>query len=202
MQYTFVIHTFGNILTGLIQKEIQDKAKIKDVKQEYKAIILRAKDIGTNNLFITSYAMGAYFLAMCRKTDLSPEKNYDILNRGIGHSLLFKLFLGNANQYLSVKRMKQRKEIAKQSHQKKYQNDWVWDVIDPDNTYDGGYNYHECGVCKLFQDEGAFELAKYVCKLDYGMFQMIGIDLTRTKTIADGDALCDFRFKKSEKQKN
>ena len=119
MQYTFVIHTFGNILTGLIQKEIQDKAKIKDVKQEYKAIILRAKDIGTHNLFITSYAMGAYFLAMCRKTDLSPEKNYDILNRGIEHSLLFKLFLGNANQYLSAKRMKQRKEIAKQSHQKK-----------------------------------------------------------------------------------
>lgn len=48
----------------------------------------------------------------------------------------------------------------------------------------------------MFQDEGAFELAKYVCKLDYVMFDMIGIALTCTKTIADSCESCDFRFKK------
>ena len=92
--------------------------------------------------------------------------------------------------------MNARKIKAVESHKRLYENDWVWDVVDKDDKYDGGYDYHECGVCKLFKDEGAFDLAKYVCKLDFGMFDMIGIILARTKTIADGDDMCDFRFKK------
>ena len=195
MNYNFVIKNFGRILNGLIKKEISDKEIIKNVQKEYKDIMTRASDIGDNNIFVTSYAMGAYYLAMCRETNLSPEENYEILNKGIIGSKVFKIFLGNAQGYLNEKRMNDRKEKALESHKRKYKNDWVWDVVDKDEMYDGGYDYYECGVCKLFKDEGAQELAKYVCKLDYGMFDMIGITLTRTKTIADGDDICDFRFK-------
>ena len=140
--------------------------------------------------------MGAYYLAMCRETGMTPEENYKVLEKGIATSKMFKLFLGSADNYLSEKRMNQRKAFAKDSHKRLYENDWVWDIVDKDEQYDGGYDYTECGVCKLFKDEGDFELAKYVCKLDFVMFDMIGITLTRTKTIADGDNSCDFRFKK------
>lgn len=191
MKYTFVIRTFGLLLNHLVQKEVSNPNTI---KKEYKEILLRAKDIGKHNIFITSYALGAYYLAMCRKTNLSPIENFEILNQGIQNSKIFKLFLGNANSYLSTKQMSKRKSMAKESHKRKYQNDWVWDVIDPDNTYDGGYNYYECGICKMFKEENALDLVSYVCKLDYGMFDMIGITLVRTKTLADQDALCDFRF--------
>ena len=194
MYYNFVIKGFGCVLNGLIKREIHNKNIVKDVHKEYKDIMLRAKDIGSKNIFGTSYAMGAYYLAMCRETNLSPEENFEILNKGIIGSKVFKMFLGNAEGYLSEKSMNERKIHAKESHKRKYENDWVWDIVDKDDKYDGGYNYYECGVCKLFKDEGASDLVKYVCKLDYGMFEMIGITLTRTKTIADGNDLCDFRF--------
>lgn len=196
MKYSFVIRSFGKILNGLIGRSIKDKSAIKNVQKEYKAIILRSKDIGDKNLFATSYAMGAYYLAMCRETGLTPEENYKVLEKGIAGSKLFKMFLGSADNYLSEKRMNQRKVLAAESHKRKYENDWVWDIIGKDDQYDGGYDYTECGVCKLFKDEGASDLAKYVCKLDFVMFDMIGITLTRTKTIADGNEYCDFRFKK------
>ena len=196
MNYNFVIKNFGRILNGIIKREIHNKNTVKNVQKEYKAIMLRAKDIGDKNIFVTSYAMGAYYLAMCRETNLCPEENFEVLNKGIIGSKIFKMFLGSAEGYLSEKRMRERKVQAAESHKHKYENDWVWDIVDKDNKYDGGYDYYECGVCKLFKDEGAFNLAKYVCKLDYGMFDMIGIKLTRTKTIADGDDMCDFRFKK------
>ena len=196
MKYNFVISSFGRILNGLIRKSIKDKKTIKNVQMEYKDIILRAKDIGEKNIFVTSYAMGAYYLAMCRKTGLTPEENYKALEKGIGKSKVFKAFLGTADSYLSDKKMNHRKVLAAETHKRIYENDWVWDIVDKDDQYDGGYDYTECGVCKLFADEGAFKLAKYVCKLDYVMFDMMGITLTRTKTIADGDDSCDFRFKK------
>lgn len=195
MKYNIIIRSFGKILNGLIGRSIKDKSSIKGVDKEYKAIILRSKDIGEKNIFATSYAMGAYYLAMCRKTGLSPEENFRVLEEGIAGSKLFKMFLGSAESYLSEKKMNQRKKLAAETHKHIYENDWVWDIVEKDETYDGGYDYTECGVCKLFQDEGAFELAKYVCRLDFVMFDMIGITLTRTKTIADGDDSCDFRFK-------
>ena len=96
MNYNFVIKNFGRILNGLIKREIHDKDIVKNVQKEYKAIMLRSKDIGDKNIFVTSYAMGAYYLAMCRETNLSPEENFEVLNKGIIGSRVFKMFLGNA----------------------------------------------------------------------------------------------------------
>ena len=200
MEYNFVIKNFGRLLDGMIAKELNDKALVKKINEEYKAIMLRAKDIGKDNIFTTSYAMGAYYLAMVRRDNLSPKENQILLSNAISKSKVFKLFLGSADSYLSEKNMAKRKKIAKASKLHKYENDWVWDIVDKDENYDGGYDYYECGVCKLFKDEGAFELAKYVCKLDFPMFNMIGIDLYRSKTIADGCDKCDFRFKKQSKK--
>ena len=57
-----------------------------------------------------------------------------------------------------------------------------------------GYDYTECGVCKLCKDEGVPHLAKYMCSLDYLLVDIVGIGLDRTTTIAEGGNKCDFRF--------
>ncbi len=57
-----------------------------------------------------------------------------------------------------------------------------------------GYDYLECAICKLCRDERCFELAKYMCKLDFMFADIMGMRLERTSTLADGGKKCDFRF--------
>lgn len=177
-------------------KFIDDKTSKPAIYKEYIAIIERAKPLETSNPLLSSYLLAAFFIAMNRGGKLSVEENYHLLEKGIKTSKMVPLMLGNAKQYLSEKKMKQRFEWSKQTHLKQYENDWVVDILTKTKDYDLGYNYHECGVCKLCKDEHCFDYAKYLCKLDFLLSSMIGLTLTRTMTLADGDPYCDFRFKK------
>ncbi len=43
--------------------------------------------------------------------------------------------------------------------------------------YDLGYDYHECGICKICQDEGCPELASYLCRMDFVLADIINMKL-------------------------
>lgn len=145
----------------------------KAVKTEYKNTVLRAKDIGKSRL-LSAYMMAAYFIALNRNT------------------------LGNADNYLDIKKMPGRKAWERKSHERKYENDWVVDILGKTDDYELGYDYHECGICKLCQDEGCFELAQYLCRLDFVLADIMGMKLERTKTIATGADFCDFRYSRKQ----
>ena len=81
-----------------------------------------------------------------------------------------------------------------ESHKRKYENDWVVDILPANDEYELGYDYHECGICKLCKDEGCPELAQYLCRMDYVLADIMDMKLTRTKTIAEGADMCDFRY--------
>ena len=187
---------FSSVLNSILKKNIRDKHTIKEVKKEYRMILDRAKDIGKNNMLASAYYLAAYFIAMCRHTGLSPEENLKILEEGIQNSRLTPLMLGNANQYLSEKKMITRRKWAEETQQRKYENDWVVNFIEPYDQYAFGLDYHECGVCKLCRDEGCPELARYLCKLDFMLVEVVGVHLDRTMVLAEGDPKCDFRFRK------
>ena len=196
MTYDSTAKCFGFILTTMLKGSIKDKETIKAVKAEYKAIVERASDIGNHNFLIMSYYLAAYFIAMNRNTGLSPEENLAIMEEKIKTSKLIKLMMGNAKDYLSEKKMQIRREWSKETYKMKYKNDWVVDVIEKDDKYEFGLDYHQCGVCKLCRDEGCFELAKYLCRLDFLLVEVIGVHLDRTMVLAEGAPKCDFRFRK------
>ncbi len=52
-------------------KEQYESPIVKAVKQEYRTIIKRAKDIGPSKL-ISAYCMAAYFIALNQNTGLEP----------------------------------------------------------------------------------------------------------------------------------
>ncbi|MDO4622685.1 MAG: L-2-amino-thiazoline-4-carboxylic acid hydrolase [Eubacteriales bacterium] len=167
------------------------------LKQEYKAIISNAKDIGKSRM-MSAYCMGAFFIAAYHLNE-NAEENYRIFRDGLEQSRIFKAALGNADAYLSEKKLAGRREWERESHKKLYENEWVVDVIAGGRDFALGYDYHECGICKLCADEGCFEIAHYLCRLDFLLAEMMGMKLTRTQTIADGADVCDFRYaKKSE----
>ena len=198
MKYCFKLDIFNKFLLNIVKEEINDDKVLENIKNEYKNIILRAKDIGSNNMLLSSYALAAFFIAMNRESNLDTLKNYEILYNGLKHSKILKIFLGNSKSYFSEKKMKIRRKWSKETYKKKYENDWIVDVLEKTDNYEFGLNYKACGVCKLCKDENCFELAKYLCKLDFMLVEIIGIRLNRTKTIAEGYELCDFRFIKNK----
>jgi hypothetical protein len=61
-------------------------------------------------------------------------------------------------------------------------------------------DYTECGIVKYLAEQGAPELAPYLCWLDYPMCAAMRMGLIRTKTLALGDKKCNFRFCRWQEQ--
>lgn len=201
MRYGFSVRLYGWFYHTACKHEIkrmhiENKADIEKIKNEYVSIIHRAKDIGHSRL-LNAYCMGAYFIAMNRANTLSPEENYEILKNGLYANRLFHIAMGNADSYLSPRKMKKRKIWEAQSHLRRYENDWIVDVLEKTDEFELGYNYFQCGVCKLCADENCPELAKHICQLDFVLADMMGMTLKRTQAIADGAEYCDFRYNKN-----
>jgi hypothetical protein len=78
---------------------------------------------------------------------------------------------------------------------RQYPDDFVYVFVSGDGAnFDYGFDYLECGICKFLHKQGADELAPYLCRLDYPYARAMGVRLTRTTTIAEGGAKCDFRY--------
>lgn len=170
---------------------------LKECRKEYRVIIGRAKDIGSSRL-ISAYCMAAWFIALNRSTGSSAEENYRLFRDGLMKSRLFHMAMGNADAYLDEKKLPGRLKWAAESKEKKYENDWVLDVLPGGDGFDLGYDYLECGACKLCRDEGCYELAQYLCRLDFVLADMMGMELARTTTIAEGGECCDFRYRRKK----
>ena len=199
MKYSIFFRAFGYMLNHMTAKATHKNKKAgTQVMHTYRAIVERAADIGTHNTLLSSYALAAYFIAMNRENKTSPEENYQLLKEGMKSSKLLKAFLGDAKSYFSEKKMAARRDWAALTHDpdhcRKYPNDWVVDVVENEKDFVFGFNYTQCGVCKLCAQEGCPELASYLCRLDFMLVELIGIHLKRTKTLADGGDCCDFRF--------
>lgn len=93
-----------------------------------------------------------------------------------------------------VRRM--TKQIERSSR-REYEDDFVKEYVESEGQpFDFGYNYTECAIQKLYAKHDATKYLRYVCLGDYAMFRSLGIGFTRTRTIANGAAICDFRFSK------
>lgn len=60
-----------------------------------------------------------------------------------------------------------------------------------------GFDIVECGICKLFAKHNYQRFAPILCEVDHVTSNLAGLSLTRSGTIANGAAKCDFRFTKS-----
>ena len=190
-----IYHFYHNAVKAELKRRGFPKNTSRKIAKEHKIILDRAKDIGKSNL-LSSYIMGSYFIALNRSTSRSAEENYGIFRDGLCASKLFHKIMGDADSYLDPKRIPARRQWSEDSHKRKYENDWVVDILPGNDEYDLGYDYHECGICKLCQGEGCAELAAYLCRMDYVLADIMNMKLVRTGTIAEGASCCDFRYSK------
>lgn len=198
MKENFSTRLYGWFYGSSCKKQLKQRfsaGTYKEVSREYRKILRNSKDIGKSRL-MSAYCMGAYFIALNRITGLPAEESYTLMKEGLSANVVFRKAMGTADSYFDRKKLPGRLKWSDESHKRRYENDWVVDVLDKTEDYELGYDYHECGVCKLCQDEGCPELAKYMCRFDFVLADFMGMKLERTMTIAEGNPKCDFRYSK------
>ena len=112
MKYGFTQRLFGHFYHNSCMKQAKAQQLSLDstaIKNEYKAVLTRADDIGKSHL-MSSYCMGIYFIALNRKTTLSPEECFSLFKDGLYNNKLFHKVLGNADSYLDEKKLPGRKK--------------------------------------------------------------------------------------------
>jgi hypothetical protein len=93
-------------------------------------------------------------------------------------------------------------ELIKELGMKKleYQDEeYGWAAEFPKSDAYMAFNMTRCGLADWFRDMGAPEIAPIACEGDYITAEFYtGLKLERTKTIAGGDEICDFRYVKEQ----
>jgi hypothetical protein len=80
-----------------------------------------------------------------------------------------------------------------------YDCDWKFDFVEGDGNYfDYGFDYRACPCLEVFKTHKAEQLAPFFCLLDFPEARQLNSGFFRTKTLAQGDDLCNFRYKKGK----
>jgi hypothetical protein len=190
----FVVEAYGAELADVV---------IKESLERFAALLPQIPIIGgdenrlTENLYLSA-AMLAFYQAL--KAHGKPvEEVARLIYQGtasIYASFPFKAMLWwEGRKTFSRKRLDKLRWEAAASQERQYPGDWVYNFVPSDGkTFLFGVDYTECGIVKYLTQEGAPELAPYLCRLDYPMCAAMRMGLIRTKTLALGDEKCNFRF--------
>ena len=173
---------------------------------EYETIIPQIPFIGHSSPFLIFLLPTSRYLAIyrvLRRKGLTFEDAGQIIYQMNEAELnIIPILLRHIIGYLwfsplFIRRLRKR---AKESQERKYPGGYVLTFIEGDGrTFDYGFDYTECAGCKFLNQQGAPELAPFLCAFDKVASEILGWGLTRTMTIADGCRKCDFRFKKGDK---
>jgi hypothetical protein len=179
------------------------KVVVAETLQRFEALLPDIPYIGgdenilTENLYLSAAMLAMYQSLKARGK--SAEETARLIYLGTSKfysSFPFRLLLRWQGRGLfSRKRMEQRRKDAGVSQQRRFPSDWVFEIIEGDGvSFEFGVDYTECGIVKYLSQQGAPELARYLCWLDYPMCAAMRVKLVRTETIAQGSVRCNFRF--------
>lgn len=83
--------------------------------------------------------------------------------------------------------------VARYAKRHPYLGGWECEMVHGDD-FDWGIDMTRCGVCALYDAQGAGDFTKWACPSDFAMTKSLHIGMRRTKTLSAGDDRCDFRF--------
>jgi hypothetical protein len=198
--WLFLNRSFRHQFTIFLGKETTTEVKRK-AKQLYHEIILRSSSIGGRKNPLTMNVLIAAFIAAFYKSaigQITVEQMGLILSNAMEETAAFRSFTKIMSRKIFTRKWQDgRNKVAIESQRKFYPANFVSEFIYGKTTDEYGINYLECAICKLFQQENCLELVQQMCQFDYVMAKYMGCKLSRTKTIANGDGICDFWYTKS-----
>ena len=178
-------------------------------KNNYSEILARTPDIGglSKNPLRVSLTVGILWIAVY---NAMKELNYNISKEKFG-----EMVIETGNAPIIKKSCEKKNPFSDNFQKKKIKKDkisnemsdsefnWNTETVQGRDQDEYRVNYHKCGLCALVRQENCVELLPYMCKLDYILIEQMGAVLIRTKTLANGDNMCDFYIcKKGSKWEN
>lgn len=202
----FIKFAFAKTAFDYIEKEIPGMDMVsykKRVQKEYKAIVQRTTGIGKmkENMFVMTMYAGAFLIALYKEADgkINEEKLKGLVRAAAYCPLMVKAKKGKSA--FTDKEIATRTKQAKWSrdHIEEYPMNWFYyfeTVPGKDEYY---ITHKQCGICKLTKQEHCEEITKYLCMMDYYIFEMQGAVLDRTKTLGYGYDECNFHLMSIER---
>ncbi|MFK5855340.1 MAG: L-2-amino-thiazoline-4-carboxylic acid hydrolase [Bacteroidota bacterium] len=212
----FILHkeeimaAFGEINKGVKQylPSICNQAKAdlicKDAQLELDKLIPHLPDIGESNnelnegMIMVAISISYYkvFVRQKLSVELLGKMLYDL--RAFQFSEMTEEEKNAiTDETFSSKRLNEQRLWTKWSLKCIYPYNWAAQFVEGDGKeFDYGTDYVECGVVKVCHKFGADKVIPFICLMDLLESNVLGLGLQRTKTLADGDNICDFRFKR------
>ena len=176
---------------------------ISSALKRFESLLPDLPDVGGERNWDTQYIpVAAWYLAL-----YEPMKAYGKTAEDVGR-LVYELrkyeldhtpvavLSKQGKEMFEPASISQMKEWAAWTQKKEYPANWVATFLQGDGkTFDFGYDYSECALVKFFKAHGVPELAPYVCLNDFTQSMAFRTGLERSKTIAQGDGVCNFRYK-------
>jgi hypothetical protein len=179
------------------------EAMLREARQEYEVLIPQLPDIGGKQPFTQFLISTAWFLAMYRVLKRRGETMEEIgvfaYQASEAYLRAYPAFLRRVVGHMTFSRryLQRLQKRAAESQERRYPGDYVYTFVTGDGeTFDYGVDYYECAGLQFLREQGAAELAPYICPADILYSEALGWGLQRTTTLAEGGARCDFRFRK------
>lgn len=175
--------------------------------QRFEALLADLPYIGgdensnTRSLYMTAAWLAIYRSLQARGASVEEAARLIYLGTAsyFGSFPIRWLMRPQGRRLFSRKFLDQRRRAAVNSQQRRYPDDWVFEVVEGNGQgFAFGVDYTECGVVKYLAREGAPELAPYLCWIDYPSFAAMSLRLDRTETLAQGGQRCDFRMSRGK----
>jgi len=161
-------------------------------------------DIGGESNMMTPFLVYAawyvaYNRAMKSQGFSAPDTGrmmYDLTVMKLGMESRQEALAQGAAQF-TPKYYDQMRKWCARSQKRAYPGDWVGRFIEGRGSdFDYGLDFSQCGAVLYFQKQKSLDVAPYFCLVDFPRSAHLGTGLVRTKTIALGQGVCDFRYKK------
>ncbi|MFX0155918.1 MAG: L-2-amino-thiazoline-4-carboxylic acid hydrolase, partial [Candidatus Hodarchaeota archaeon] len=197
-----------------ILKRKFSEAKINEIynqmKKEYENIIPEIPYIGgTKNPFSTILVGCLSSLAMFRVLENEGFTLRDIgefyyefrdINNTIRKNSLEQIGKDPAQYPFEPSYIEWAKKQCEISKLRNYPDDWVMDYVEGDGkTFEWGFNFHECGVHKIFKRLNAEKFVPFFCLADFSEANILGFGFSRNQTLGFGAPMCDHRYIKNYK---
>jgi hypothetical protein len=143
--------------------------------------------------------LAAIFTGM-KKQGLSAEAAgrlfYDLCESDLKATSVEKL-RAEGEAYFSSENYEYLRNWAHWTQKRTYPGDWVAKVVFGNGEdFDVGHDYSECGAVKYFKSQNMSAIAPYFCLADFSYSRYQHTGLARSMTIAQGDPICNFRYKR------
>ena len=177
----------------------ESKIITKTAKLKYKEIIKKLPEFEKNDRFkmnIVSCAMFASFIS-----NLKEKPTLEDVTKWYNESMMTKSMKWfckkSGKKKFTNKDINNMKKTANLKAADRNSYSWNMEFYLYDNNKGYEARFTKCGICHLLKEEGLFEFAPAMCRLDYTMALAGGVsDFKREYTIATGGAYCDCGYYK------